>query len=851
MNGLYGKLARRYLWGKQGRSLMTLLGIALGVTMVVAVLLINSALMASYANLLEAAAGRADLQVSATSGFGFNQSLLEQVRTAEGVAAAVPVVTSSSPVVAGERQAGATFYGIDPASDPLVRDYNLTAGRLPQAAAEVAVTTDLASALDLQAGSRLSLLTTRGLKEFTVSGIFSAAGTARGALGPFGVMQLAEAQEAFGKQGKLDLIDLVLAPGAEAKTVTERLAGQLGAGVRVAAPVERSRDMQKLLDAITFMLTLAGALSLFAGAFIIYTNVSMGVAERRRDLSVLRALGMRRAEVMTLVLGEAAGMGLLGALPGLAWGYGLAAAMAGQMTDQFLVSYGLQTARIALTPTIAAAGLAVGLLATLAAAFAPARETLQVSPVEAMRPGEGQKPERHGWPRFLAGAGLTGAGALFVALTWPAEQMLSPLMLRLWGAALALMLLGVVVLLPALLPPLNRGVLAPLLRTLLGVTGRLASDNLVRHPRRTAATVCALMVSLSYMVAMGGVRASQQAAFERWFDKNIGWDMNVSTSFTGIGSQVEIDPAFAREVAAIPGVRLVAPQKFTRITLADGQPAFLQALDHKLLKQYSETPLEEGVWADALAAMERGGSTIISPAVARRLGAGLGDTVTLPTPTGNRTLTVVGIMTDVTPYGGTLNIDWQDYVAGWQDESSSNLAVLVAEGADPAAVRNRILAAHGERMHLNIRLNREFWAEIRAQYDSFYQLMDGLIWVALAVSGLALANTLFASVLERRREIGLLRSVGTRRGEVVRIVLGEALSTGLVAGLIGIAAGLALQWVMVSTNESINGANADMTMAWGSLLTAVAVAVLLAPAVGWLPARWAARLDVVEALRYE
>ncbi|HYG60178.1 MAG TPA: ABC transporter permease, partial [Symbiobacteriaceae bacterium] len=288
MTGLYGKLARRYLLGKKGRSFMTLLGIALGVTMVVAVLLTNGAIVASYKNLLAAASGRADLQVSASTGFGFREELLAQVKGAEGVAAAAPVVTSSSPVLAGDRKTGATIYGIDPAADPLIRDYKLTEGGLPAGAGEVAVTTDLAAALDLHRGSSINLLTTKGLKEFRVVGVFDAAGTVRGALGPFGVLTLPAAQEAFGKEGKLDLIDLTVKPGVSAEQVETRLAAALDGQVRVGSPVERSRDMQRLLDAVLFVLTMAGSISLFAGAFIIYTNVSMGVAERRRDLSILR-----------------------------------------------------------------------------------------------------------------------------------------------------------------------------------------------------------------------------------------------------------------------------------------------------------------------------------------------------------------------------------------------------------------------------------------------------------------------------------------------------------------------------------------------------------------------------------
>jgi len=855
MTGLFGKLARRYLLGKKGRSLMTLLGIALGVTMVVAVFLLNSAILASYENLLAATAGKADLQVSATTGFGFPERLLDEAQQATGVATAAPAVTSSSPVTAGGKQSGATFYGIIPERDRQVREYNMSAGRLPASGAsrETAVSLDLAKALSITEGSKLSLLTTKGMTEFTVVGIFDAGGTARGALGPFGVMDLKTAQEVFAKEGKLDLIDLILAPNADPASTETALAEALGPQVRVGTPVERSKDMQKLLDSVTFVLTLAGSLSLFAGAFIIYTNVSMGVAERRRDLSILRALGMRRGEVLRLVLLEAGFLGFLGACLGLTWGYGLAATLAQQMGSQFLKGYGLEVAAVTLSAGTALVAFAVGTGTAVFAAFGPARETVRVTPVDAMRPdgGASGKRERNGWGRALAGLAFITVGALGVWLTWPRESMLSPLMLRFWGLLLATMLLGMVIALPALLPVINRWLLRPLLQGVLGITGRLASDNLVRQPRRTAATICSLMVSLTYMVAMGGVSASQIGTFDRWYEKTVAWDMNISTSYTAIGAMVEMDPAFERELAAIDGVRLVSPQKMGRVILADGEQAFMQVFDHRLLRQYSQTILDEGEPAAAIDAMERGGHAIISPAVARRLNVGLGDRMTVPAPGGTLDLTVAGIMTDITPYGGTVQIDRQDYLTHWKDQTSTNIAVMVEPGEEPAEVKERIIKHFEGRAPLTVRLNQEFWSELRAQYDGFYKLMDGLIWIAVVVSGLAIANTLFSSILERRREVGVMRAVGTRRGEVMRVVVGEAFGTGLIGGLIGVMAGLVLHWVMTTSTEFINGTSSDWIISWSSIGMAAGVSLLLAPLVGFLPARWAARMDVVDALRYE
>ncbi|MFZ5818066.1 MAG: FtsX-like permease family protein [Bacillota bacterium] len=853
MTALYGLLARRYLLARKGRTLITVAGIALGVTMVVAVMLTNQAILSSYENLLAGAAGRADLQLSAVAGNGFPERLLAEAERVEGIETAVPVVASSAPVEADGRRGSATFYGIDPARDGQVREHRLSAGRLPAAGGEVAVSHDLAEGLGVGLGHRLRLLTVRGFEEFTVVGLFDARGTVRGALGPFGLMELRAAQAVFGREGRLDLIDLLLAEGAEADAVRERLSRRLGDAVRVGTPVERAGQMQRLLDSLTFVLTLAGSISLFAGAFMIFTNVSMGVSERRRELSILRAVGMRRFEVVGLVLAEAGAQGLLGSLLGLGSGYGLARAMAEQMTAQFLAVYHLQVATVTLTGSAVVTGLAVGLVTALAAALAPAWETVRVSPVEAMRPDPHAEPEGAGpaWRRVAAGLVLIAAGLVVYGLTWPSEGLIPPQTLRLWGILQVVIFLGLVLLLPVLLPPVIRRLLRPWLTAGLGVTGRLAADNLLRRPARTSATAASLIVSLAFMVGIGGVTASQLAAFTSWYEKVIGWDMNVSSSFVGLAAQVEMDPSFVAELARVEGVRLVSPQKMHGATLTDGQPVFIQALDHRLLRQYSETPLEEGDWEQAADRMEEGGGVIISPAVARRLGAGVGMTIGLPTPVGIRPFEVVGIMQDVTPYGGTIQLDRGDYLRYWQDPTATNIAVLVEEGVDPAVVKERILQRWGESMGLKVRLNQEFWAELRGQYDAVYRLLDGLIWISVLVAGLALANTLFAAALERRREIGLLRAIGVRQGEVIRLVAGEALGIGLFGGALGLMAGFGVAGLMVPALEFVNGAGTEWTVDGEAVLSALLVSLLLAPLVGLLPARWAARLDVVDALRYE
>lgn len=202
-------------------------------------------------------------------------------------------------------------------------------------------------------------------------------------------------------------------------------------------------------------------------------------------------------------------------------------------------------------------------------------------------------------------------------------------------------------------------------------------------------------------------------------------------------------------------------------------------------------------------------------------------------------------------FGGTVEIAREDYVRYWKDETVSNVAVVLHDPSQVEEVRQIMLDRWGQSSNLIVRSNQEFWAEIRSYYDSFYGLIDGLTWIATLVAGLAIANTLFSNILERKREFGILRAVGTRRREVTWIVLGEALSTGLVGAAFGIAGGLLTQMMFVAAAELINGTSIDLVFSLAPAVQAIVVALILAPLAGLVPARWAARLDIVDALRYE
>ena len=851
MNRFSADLARTYLLSRKRRTATTVAGITLGVAMVVVIALLSGAMLSQYRTVLDGVAGRAELQVTSIGGLGFPEGLRDEVAAVEGVRAAVGAVSSGAPMRAADRESSALLYGVDAEQDTLVRDYRVTGGRLPDNGRELAITDELARSLKVGPGDGVDLLTVSGFESFTVVGTIAGGGTVRGRLGPFGVLPLDEAQAAFAKTDKLDTIDVLLAEGADRSAVESQIGEVLAGRARVGEPRERANDLRQMLDSLVFVLTLAGSISVFAGAFIVYTNVGRGVAERRRELSTLRALGMRAREMVTLVVAEGAAVGLCGALLGFGLGYALSVVMVRELTDSFLSIYGIRAGAVEVSPLVPVLAMAVGAGVSSLAALGPARATASISPVEAMKAPEiVTDVVPVGWRRPVAGVALVGASLAVQALLLKHADLTDAWARRGAGVLMMTALLGVVVLLPIVVAPLNRGVLRRIEARLFGVSGRLATDNLVRQPRRTGATASALMVSVAFMIAIGGYAASQRAAIEDFFDRAVRWDLLVSSSFGLAGAQVEIDEAMVGDLGEVPGVAVAAPEKFEQIILGDGKPAYLEGFDHRVLGLYSEPPLEAGSWPEVLRQMVAGGAVVLSSPLAERLGVGVGDTVSIPTPGGARPFRVVGLRKELTPFGGTVELDLEDYAAYWDDRTASAVALVLAEGADPETVRRAILERWPD-ANFTVKTRNEFWGDTITQVGAFYRLLDGLIWVSVLVSALAIANMLFAGLLERRRELGLLRAIGARRADLGKMVVGEALSTGIMGGAAGIGAGLVLWRLMVASAEQVSGTAVDPAAPWVALATAGAVSLLLGPLVALLPARQAGRLDIVDALSYE
>jgi putative ABC transport system permease protein len=842
---------------RKARTLLTALGIALGVAAMIATNVVRESAARSLTEMFDHAAGRADLAVSSNvagivGGEGFDAGALEQIAAVEGVEAVAPLLQNTTlpteelddweyPFIAGNFS-GPVVYGIDPQASRAMGHYRLVAGDDLDAAGDNAMllTEGYARTLGLSLGDELELVAPTGQVRLRVVGLLESEGLARLNMGQVGLTSLATAQRAFGRAGRLDQVDVVAAPGVDGETLQARLEAALGEGLRVFYPSSKGELVDRMLQSILGGMGFIGMMALVVGVFLIYNTFATTVAERTRELGLLRALGAGRGQVVGLVLAEAAVLGLLGAGLGVVLGVVMADGMrrvAGAVVNSEL-------ARLVVLPEHVVAGLALGVTLALLAGLAPALRAGRLPVVEAIqqrRRGDGHASRR----QALAGLALLAPGLAVTVV-----HALHPIETSFELAYLVLMavLLGVGLLLPVPIPGLARLAGAALGR--LGAEGQLGGRNLARSPGRAALTAGALTFGLASVVIIGGVVNSAVETSQEYMDKTLASGLWVSAPQPLPRSQL------TAEFEALPGVDMVGSGAFlpTRLVLPDQSelPVVFTVFDPRRLKRgnFLFAP-DGGTQEEAMARLIQGGAVVISSPLREWYGLDLGDTAWLQTAEGVVGFDIVGVIFDVAASGYTVQGAWKDANRYFDTDQAGIFAIDLEPGADPAEVERLVLQGWGDAYNLRVETQESFVARARVMSDSYLALNNAAVLVSVLVAALGVINTLLMNVLERRREIGVLRSLGMTRGQVVYLILSESALLGLLGGALGSVLGLWMLRFILDSSVSVSGYNLLYVFPRQAIVTCVVIALAVPPLAGLWPAWRGARANIVEALRSE
>src|ERR1051325_2809128 len=528
-------ISARHLSRHRLRTLLTFLGIAFGVAVIIAIAVVNRALIVSFQSTIDQVAGKAVLQVSNAES-GIPESILPAVRDAYGVKGAAPAVEGFAPVV-GVRGERLYVYGVDLLTDSSVRDYEFTGPGFAFDQAldfiansdSIAITETLSRRLNLPLGSSLTLATSAGRQTFTVRAGMREEGTAKVFGGSFALMDLPVAQRIFGKKGKLDVIDLTVEPGVSVEAVQRRLKQVLGGAAEVERPQKRGEQIELLLTSFRVGLFFVSLIALFVGFFLIYNTVAVSIVQRKHEIGTLRCLGMRRGELLRLILAEALLLALAASVVGVGLGWLIAKAAlfaVGETVANLFSAIDLRSAAVNGYELLVA--LASGTIGVVLAALFPAWEAIHLSPLESVRQAAWRPGLRE---RSLANrlgfACLLGSPVLLLLAPWVQSPVES---FSIGVSGMLVFLLALAFFSPALIKyTVNRFWRSAVqLPGLSWAESRLASDSLRRNPVRSGITVATMVISLAAIFTIAAFVSSVRGSLLAWADQMVPADLLVA-----------------------------------------------------------------------------------------------------------------------------------------------------------------------------------------------------------------------------------------------------------------------------------------------------------------------------------
>ncbi len=833
------------------RTALTTVGIVLGVAVFVGMHTANESVLLAFYKTIDRIAGKAELQITAGEG-GFPEDVLERVQAMPEVRAAVPVIEAAVDTnLKGE--GNLLVLAVDMTGDRSLRDYDLESGDeaviddplvfLAQPDSLI-VTREFAARNGLAIGAKVPMRTMEGEKRFTVRGIMKSGGLTQAFGGNLAVMDIYAAQMVFGRGRTFDRVDLALNEGVSLEQAKSVIGQRLGPGFQVEPPASRGQQINSVLRVYSFTANLNSAFALFIGMFIIYNSFSIAVAQRRREIGILRALGASRAQIRTLFLVESGLAGLVGSLAGLAFGVLLSKGLALYVSGLIAGVYGIaeRTTEIATEPWLMLSGLLMGVVTSLVAGFIPARNAARVDPIQALQKGRYQT--------LSAGENrIRRAVAIVLGVASAALLVFATGSTVLFYAGYIMAVLALLLLSPTGALWLTKA-LRPALRWLRPVEGALAADSLIQAPRRTSATVTALMLSLSLVIGMGGIARAVYDSIMEWTTTALSPDLFVTASQSLTERNFRFPPALGDKLRTIPGVADVQQVRTHRIDY-EGAPVMIVAVEAKSMGDRARRPPVEGP-PEMYEMASQGKGVILSDNFARLRGLHAGDSMDLATPTGVRSVRVLGLVVDWSDQSGAILIDRASYVRWWGDDTVNVFRIYVTKGVPPMQVRQQIIDRFAGTQRLFVLTNREVRTWISGLTDQWMSLAYAQIAIAVLVAILGIVNTLTVSIIDRRRELGVLQAVGGLRNQVRRTIWMEALAIGVVGLVLGLAVGaVTLNYVLEMSQRDILGLALPYTFPWGTAGLLVPLILASAFVASLWPAESAVRGSLVEALEYE
>jgi putative ABC transport system permease protein len=640
-------------------------------------------------------------------------------------------------------------------------------------------------------------------------------------------------------------INVRVEPGADRQQVRRRLQEYVGYRADVRTLESNYEAVRDVTGGLELGFDIGGAMALVVGLFLVYNVLSVSVAERRHDIGILRSVGATRGQVAGLFLGEAALLGLIGSALGLPLGWGL-----GWLTLRPLlailseVAFVMGELSLRITPSLMGAALLAGVSTAMLAALIPALQAAVEEPAAAVRRVPPSRRLRHRLLHLCSILILVLAG--IASVVW---RHLLPTRIGVFAGAV-LLFIAALTLIPLATELMGR-LLRPLVRSFLGLEGRLAADNLVRSPGRTGIVIAALAATAALVFGLSAFIHSTKETVYHWIDDRVAADLfltcgapiDKASLALSMASQLRDKLKSLPEVDAVVGIRFHIVDFRERLV-------FMLAFDTDAFSE--DSPRTRQTLAHNYPRLREGGKALVSENFAALYNVHPGDRITVRGRDGPLTLEVLGLVVDYTWNRGTILVDraWFNKVIG--DDLVDIWDIYLRPGADAAAVCRQIEVRWGRQESLYPATRKHMHDTIEKDIDRVYLLGYAQFFIVALVTLLGVVSALFISVLQRRRELGLLRAVGASRGQVLGTVLAEAGLMGLFGALIGFVFGLFIEWYTIRLILPFEtGFVFAMLVPWKPAVVVFSLSVVLAALVGLWPAYHATRLRIADAIAYE
>jgi putative ABC transport system permease protein len=840
---------------KKIRILLTSVAVVLGVAFMTGTLVLSDTINKTFDGLAVQINSGTAAKVRAPASFKANgeqqrtpidPALIPVVASAPGVEAAEGGVSGFAYIVKRDGKAlntgnGPPAIGVAWQSNRQLNPTHLVSGRAPTAPDEIVIDQGSADAAKFKVGDKVRVVTvaTKGTSAvYNLVGIVKFASTNSLLGATLTAFELPTAQRLLGTAGKIDEIDVAAKPGVSQSEVVASVRQVLqgvGADVEVisgqAATAETQDSFHQFLDIIRIFLLIFAIIALLVGSFVIYNTFGITVAQRTREMALLRAIGASRRQVTMSVFLEGLATGLIASVVGVVLGIALASGL-----KALLSGFGLDipAGSTVLNVSSLATAFVVGVLVTLLASLFPALRASRVPPVAAMR-DVAIESTRISVKRVVIGfiVGGIGAALLLSGLFGGGDAAASKV-----GAGAIIVFFGVTILGPVIARPASRWIGAPLPR-LRGIAGRLARENAMRNPKRTASTAAALMIGVGLVGFVTIFAASAKASIAHVVDSSVKADFLVTTSGFNGGLPPEIEP----KLAAVDGVKIASGVRFGSVQI-DKSVDFIQGIDPAVVDQLFDPDVKEGrlsdLGTDGVAVYEK---------TADSHHLTLGSTLPIRfTKTGVRPFTVRAIYKEQA-LAGKYVVSTAGFDENFDKITNALVLIKLQPGASPATVEKRLAVVMKEYPNGTLEDQQKFKASQAKQIDTLLNLIYALLLLAIVIAVFGIGVTLALSIFERTHEIGLLRAVGMSRSQVRSTVRWESVIIALIGTILGLIIGVFFGWTLV---QALKDQGIDqLRLPPGQLLVLVILGAVVGTIAAWWPARRAAKLDILHAIASE